>query len=49
MNEPSGVELTRGGQKKLGSLAEMKDMIMAEAIRQRGGGQSQVSELRTDY
>jgi hypothetical protein len=49
MAESSSVELTRGGQKKLGSLAGMKDMIMAEAIRQRGGGQSQVSELRSDY
>lgn len=27
----------------------MKDEIIADAIRQRGGGQGQVSQLRTDY
>ena len=27
----------------------MKDEIIADAIRQRGGGQGQISQLRTDY
>lgn len=49
MNEQDEVQLTRGGQKKLGNLVSLKDLDIAEAIRQRGGGQSQVDQLRTDY
>ena len=49
MNEQNEVELTRGGQKKLGNLVNLKDLDIAEAIRQRGGGQSQVDQLRSDY
>jgi hypothetical protein len=49
MNEQNEVELTRGGQKKLGNLATLKDLDIAEAIRHRGGGQSQVDQLRSDY
>ncbi len=49
MNEPNEVKLTRGGQKKLGNLVDLKDIEIAEAIRQRGGGQDQVNQLQTDY
>ncbi|MGB5960208.1 MAG: hypothetical protein WBG73_06075 [Coleofasciculaceae cyanobacterium] len=49
MNEPNEVKLTRGGQKKLGNLVDLKDLEIAEAIRQRGGGQDQVNQLQTDY
>jgi hypothetical protein len=40
-----GVQLTRGGQKQIGNLADMKDMKLADAIKQRGGGQSQIQKL----
>lgn len=49
MNEPENVELTQGGQKKLGSLLDLRNLPLAEAIRQRSGGQSQVNRIRTDY
>ena len=49
IDEPEDIQLTSGGQKKLGSLVNLKDMNIAEAIRQRGGGQRQVDQLRTDY
>lgn len=49
MNEEADVELTQGGQKKLGNLATLKNLPIAVAIRQRGGGQSQVNQVRTDY
>lgn len=49
MNEPNEIKLTRGGQKKLGNLVDLKDLDIAEAIRQRGGGQDQVNQLQTDY
>lgn len=49
MDEQNEIQLTRGGQKKLGNLATLKDLDIAEAIRQRGGGQSQVDQLQTDY
>lgn len=49
MDEQEEVKLTPAGQKKLGNLANMKDMVIAEAIRQRGGGESQIDQLRTDY
>ena len=49
MNEQNEIKLTRGGQKKLGNLVELKDLDIAEAIRQRGGGQDQVNQLQTDY
>lgn len=49
MDEQNEVKLTRGGQKKLGNLIELKDLEIAEAIRQRGGGQSQIDQIRTDY
>ena len=38
-----GVKLTGGGQRKIGNLANMKDMTVADAIRARGGGASQVN------
>lgn len=47
--ESSDIQLTSGGQKKLQSLVNFKDMTIAEAIRLRGGGQSQVEQIRTDY
>jgi RHS repeat-associated protein len=40
-----GVKLTRGGQRAIGGLADMKDMRLADAIRERGGGQSQIQLL----
>lgn len=49
MDNSQFIELTQGGQKKLGNLSELKDVLLAEAIRQRGGGQSQVQRVRTDY
>lgn len=49
MDEQDEVKLTRGGQKKLGNLVDLKDLDIAEAIRQRGGGQAQVDQVRTDY
>jgi hypothetical protein len=42
-------ELTPGGMKKLGNLVNLKDKTIADAIRERGGGQGQVSQLRSDY
>jgi hypothetical protein len=49
MDEENEIQLTFGGQKKLGSLVNLKDKTIDEAIRERGGGQSQVNQLRTDY
>jgi hypothetical protein len=41
--------LSKGAQKKLGSLLELQDLVIADAIRLRGGGQNQVEQLRSDY
>ncbi|NJS09356.1 MAG: hypothetical protein HC789_02715 [Microcoleus sp. CSU_2_2] len=49
MDEQEGVKLAPGGIKIIGNLVNMKDEVIADAIRQRGGGQGQISELRTDY
>jgi hypothetical protein len=49
MDEENEIQLTFGGQKKLGSLVNLKDKTIDEAIGERGGGQSQVNQLRTDY
>ncbi|MEC4813501.1 MAG: hypothetical protein SAK29_09555 [Scytonema sp. PMC 1069.18] len=49
MDEQEEVKLSPGGLKKLGNLAILKDKIVAESIRERGGGQGQVNQLRTDY
>ncbi len=49
MDEEQEVKLTPGGLKKLGLLVNLKDIIIADAIRERGGGQGQVNQLRTDY
>ncbi|MCT7951629.1 hypothetical protein NG798_17635 [Ancylothrix sp. C2] len=49
MNEEEGIALTRDAERKLGNLVNIKDEIIADAIRQRGGGQGQVSQLRSDY
>lgn len=49
MDEREGNELTQGGEKKLRNLVNMKDISLADAIRERGGGQGQVNEIRTDY
>lgn len=48
MDEQEGIKLTPGGIKIISNLIHMKDEIIADAIRQRGGGQGQISELRTD-
>jgi hypothetical protein len=49
MDEQEGVNLTLDGERKLGNLVNMKDEIITDAIRQRGGGQGQVAQIRTDY
>lgn len=49
MDDQEEVQLTSGGEKKLGALVNLKDVVIADAIRQRGGGQSQIAQLRTDY
>ncbi len=49
MDEQNKIQLTLGGEKKLGSLINFKDQTIADAIRERGGGQGQVNQLRTDY
>lgn len=43
------IQLTSGGQKKLGSLTSLKDLSIANAIRERGGGQAQVLQIRSDH
>ena len=45
MDQQDGVYLTPGGLKKLGNLVNLKDNIIADAIRERGGGQGQVNQL----
>ena len=49
MDEQQEVILTAGGLKKLINLVNLKDVVIADAIRQRGGGQGQVNPIRTDY
>lgn len=49
MDNQGEIKLTPGGQKRLSNLVEMKDMMMADAIRQRGGGQNQINQLETGY
>jgi hypothetical protein len=49
MDEQGEVQLTPGGLKKLGNLVNIKDDFIADAIRERGGGQGQVNQLRSDY
>lgn len=49
MDEQNEIELTSGGYKKLGNLIEFKDQTIANAIKERGGGQGQVNKLRSDY
>ena len=39
MDEQGKVQLTPGGLKKLGNLVNIKDNFIADAIRERGGGQ----------
>ncbi|MBN3895059.1 MAG: hypothetical protein HWQ41_07265 [Nostoc sp. NOS(2021)] len=48
-DEQEDVKLTPGGLKKLGNLVNIKNDIIANAIRERGGGQAQVNQLRSDY
>ena len=49
MDEQEEFRLTPSGQKKLGNLVNLESVVIADAIRQRGGGQAQVDQLRTDY
>jgi hypothetical protein len=49
MDEQEGIKLTPGSMKKLGNLVNIKDDIIADAIRERGGGQGQVNQLRSNY
>ena len=43
------IELTPDGRKVIGKIIDLKNLTAAEAIRRRGGGQSQVRELQTGY
>lgn len=43
--QPGTVELTAGGRKKIGNLVDLKDKPAREAVRLRGGGQSQVQQI----
>ncbi|MDZ8107789.1 MAG: hypothetical protein RM338_19515 [Nostoc sp. DedQUE12a] len=49
MDDRNGVNLTPRGLKKLGNLVNLKDRIISDAIRERGEGQGQVNQLRSDY
>jgi hypothetical protein len=49
MTEFDDNPLSKGAQKKLGSLLELQDLMIADAIRLRGDGQNQVDQLRSDY
>ncbi|MGK7925800.1 MAG: hypothetical protein AB4290_11230 [Spirulina sp.] len=49
MDESNEIQLTQSALKRLGNLVNMKEENLASAIRQRGGGQSQVEQIRTDY
>ncbi len=49
MDDPEEIKVTPAGERILGNLVSIKNEIIADAIRERGGGQSQVSQLRTDY
>ena len=49
MNENKGIKLTLDAPKKIGNFVNIKDEIIANAIRQRGGGQNQVNQIQTDY
>ena len=49
MNESENTELTSGGRKILGNLVDLKNLTIANAIKQRGGGQSQVNQISTEY
>ena len=49
MDDREETKLTPEAERILGNLVNIKDEIIADAIRDRGGGQSQVSQLRTDY
>ena len=49
MDEFNEIELTPSALKRLGNLVNLKKEIFSDAIRQRGGGQSQVEQIRTDY
>ena len=49
MDEGDKIKLTPGGFKKLGNLVNLKNSLISDAIRERGGGQSQVYQLRSDY
>ncbi len=49
MDDREETKLTPEAERILGNLVNIKDEIIADAIRDRGGGQSQVNQLRTDY
>ncbi len=49
MDEQQDVQLTPGGLKKLGNLVNLKNSMIADAIRERGGGQGQVNQLQSNY
>jgi hypothetical protein len=43
MDDHQEINLTPGGLKKLGTLVNIKDKTIADAIRERGGGQGQIN------
>jgi len=43
--ESAGVDLTKGGRDKIGTLEGDKDKTVADAIRERGGGNGQVRDV----
>ncbi len=49
MDEQQDVQITPGGLKKLGNLVNLKNSIIADAIKERGGSQGQVNQLQSDY
>jgi len=42
-------KLTKGGKSKIGNLINLKDVKASDAIKQRGGGASQINRLETGY
>jgi hypothetical protein len=42
-------KLTKGGKSKIGNLINLKDVKASDAIKQRGGGASQINRLQTGY
>ncbi len=48
-NADKCIKLTTGGKRKIGNLTDLKDVKASDAIKQRGGGASQINQLQTGY